>query len=193
MESNTPSPKKSNLFLLTLFILSGFVGIFAILFGFYLSYQRHVLSFSGNLNTSTLLNNNEYFNPSSIKFSRINLSLPVKSSKIENGIWEISDDSASFLNSSAKPGQGGNIVIYGHNKRKIFGPIIGSVRKGDEIELSAENGKVNRYSVSQVFEVKPENIEVVSPTDYEVLTVYTCTGLLDSKRLIIKAYPVQPL
>lgn len=36
-------------------------------------------------------------------------------------------------------------------------------------------------------EVLPESVEVVAPTTDETLTLYTCTGFADQKRLIVTA------
>ena len=125
------------------------------------------------------------------RFSKdLGIDLEVKEASINNGIWEISETTASFLNSSAKPGEGGNIVIYGHNKKDILGKLIGNIKTGMEIQIFSQNGTFFRYETIEIKTVTPNEIGVVLPTDYEILTLYTCTGLLDSKRLIIKAIPI---
>ena len=60
---------------------------------------------------------------------------------------------------------------------------------GDSIILKTESNQEYSYSVSEILTVIPDQTEVLAPTDHEVLTLYTCTGLLDQKRLIVKALP----
>jgi len=43
------------------------------------------------------------------------------------------------------------------------------------------------YSVEKIKEVKPDDLEVIKPTKDEILTIYTCSGFNDNKRLIIVA------
>jgi sortase (surface protein transpeptidase) len=54
--------------------------------------------------------------------------------------------------------------------------------------LDAE-GKTAKYIVSETKRVLPNAVEEVLPTDHEVVTVYTCTGFLDSQRFVVKALP----
>ena len=48
-----------------------------------------------------------------------------------------------------------------------------------------------QYEVGEITEVSPNKTEVVAPTENEILTLYTCSGFSDSKRLIIVAYRVE--
>ena len=43
------------------------------------------------------------------------------------------------------------------------------------------------YTVSEIKEVIPSQIEVIAPTPDETLTLYTCSGFGDSMRLIVIA------
>ena len=190
MASRSKASKKAKIGNYSFFLFLGVFGIISILTGFYLNYRKSILSFSGKIPHATPISVNEYFDPVKINFKSIGLTLPIRNAKITNGIWEISENSASYLATSAKPGERGNTVIYGHNKKNVFEPIIGNVKKGNLIELITEENKIYTYEVKEVFEVTPEKVEVVNPADFEVLTVYTCTGFLDSKRQVIKAYPL---
>lgn len=126
--------------------------------------------------------------PARINIPKIKISLPVDVSSIKGGVWEISPRNASFLDISEGLGQGGNTVIYGHNKNSIFGPIRW-LKKGDEIEVVDKSGKAFKYEVVETVTVGPDAIEYVEPKDNEILTLYTCTGLFDSKRYIVIAHP----
>lgn len=108
----------------------------------------------------------------------------------EDGQWSLDQSAALFLVSSAVPNlNAGNTIIYGHNTNHIFGGL--KKLSGNEIiELTLANGEVRSYQVKKIEIVKPEQISVLKQTDYPELTIYTCTGWLDSQRLIIKAEPI---
>ncbi len=148
-------------------------------------YSARILSFEGNVPETVA---KEGYRPVSIKIPSVQLSLDVSEGAIVDGVWQISKSGASHLNVSANPGEGGNTVIYGHNKNSLFGPIRW-LEKGAEIELTDENGNKFKYVVSETVEVSPDKIDYVLPKNEEILTLYTCTGLFDSKRFIVIAKP----
>lgn len=124
-----------------------------------------------------------------IKIDSLNINLPVEEGYIENEIWKISDEFATHLNTSANPKDSGNIVIYGHNKNNILGPIRW-IKPGVEIILINSEGEEIKYAVKSTVEVSPKEIEYVLPKEEETLTVYTCTGFADSKRFIVTSTPL---
>jgi LPXTG-site transpeptidase (sortase) family protein len=157
--------------------------------GLYLLYRQTVLSFK----VTPIVTSEAHLRaalPIKISIPTAQVNLSMIESQIVNGVWETSDKFATHLNTSARPNEGGNIIVYGHNLRRIFGPLK-QVKKGDEINLTTTDGKVISYQVIAIEIVEPENIDLVLPTKSEVLTVYTCTGWLDSKRLVIKAVPIK--
>lgn len=106
-----------------------------------------------------------------------------------NDNWTISENNASYLSNSSHPGEPGNIIIYGHNKRSILGNI--RALKGDEtITITTLDGAEHLYKISQIAEVDPSETQFLQPTDEETLTIYTCSGFLDKKRFIVQAKPV---
>lgn len=173
----------------TLFVVVGLLGVISLTFGIYLKYQRSVLSF-GQSPPETTTTQKRAALPLNITIEAANINLPIKESNIIDGVWEISETGASFLSTSARPSENGNIVIYGHNKKHLFGGLIGKNLVGSIVEIKLMNGDIYKYQITETKTVSPTDIEEVLPTETEVLTLYTCTGLLDSKRLIIKALPV---
>ena len=71
-----------------------------------------------------------------------------------------------------------------------IGAKIGPVNKGDIIYVLTPL-KWYRYKVWQIQTVYPSNVSTVAPTKKEVLTLFTCSGFFDEKRLIVKAIPVK--
>lgn len=177
---------------LLVFTLVGFIGIALLTIGIYSKHKSKTLSFDQEPTPQVEANTRKPL-PVKIKIEKAEIDLPVESASIHEGVWQVSDSSANFLDKSARPNEGGNIVIYGHNKKLIFGNLIGKDLIGGYIKITTEDQKEHLYQIEEVKTVSPSEIEVVSKTDYEVLTVYTCTGFLDSKRLIIKALPVSDI
>lgn len=155
--------------------------------GIYLAYRRTILSFQVTpvVQAEARLRHSQ---PVQIKVNGTPIDLPITPAYIVNGIWETSDSTATHLTTSARPGEGGNVVIYGHNRNSLLRSLHG-VQVGDTIEVTSEDGTIYEYKIENTEIIKPSQIEVVSPTDHEVLTMYTCTGFLDSKRLVVRATP----
>lgn len=151
-------------------------------------YQKTVLSFASI--PSTYLSASPLSIPTQISFDTPKLNLNIKEAAIRNNIWQTYTDAASHSLVSASPGEGSNIVIYAHNKKNLFGPLLW-VTPNTKITLTTADGQVHHYQVSSIQTVSPDKIDVVMPTDEEVLTLYTCTGFLDSQRLVVKANPVK--
>ncbi len=126
--------------------------------------------------------------PTQVQILSQGIDLPIVESLVVNNQWQINPSGASHLVGSANPGEGGNIVIYGHNLERIFGKIR-SLKVGETIVLSTKSGHQFRYVVKETSEVTPKQVEIIAPTSFEVLTLYTCTGLFDSKRFVVKALP----
>lgn len=122
-------------------------------------------------------------------FSRWFLDVGVDDAYLLGDRWSISDNHASYLTTSARPGEGGNIIMYGHNKRTIMGNI--RAYKGKEfITLTLADGSKKDYRVVETHEVEPTEVKFLQPTEEEMLTLYTCSGFWDRKRFIVRAKPV---
>lgn len=163
-------------------------GVIILIFGFYLTHLRYspkTLAFEG---ASSLSQASHATLPRMIKINSINIVLPVVASKITNNLWETTPDGVSFLTTSAKPGSKGNSVFYGHN----WGSILGNLHKtkpGDKIEIVMDNGKKYEYDVEYTAVVEPTQTSVINDVGDERLTIYTCTGFLDTKRFVVVAKP----
>ena len=114
-----------------------------------------------------------------------NIDLEVKPARIAKGYWETSETSASHGEGSANPGERGNIVVFAHAREGMFYNLK-DIKKDDVIYIFTSD-RWYRYKVSEVRTVLPNNIETVGKTDQEVLTLNTCSGFFDEKRLIVKA------
>lgn len=164
------------------------LGLFIFLVGASKYYSLRILSFNVNEVEGRGEVNAEKF-PVKISIPSIEIDLAVEPANIKNGVWDISYQNATFLASSSVPGEKGNIIIYGHNKKAIFGNLP-YLSIGQKVILEDEQGKKYTYEVYKKDFVRPDRIDLVSPTNYEELTLFTCFGLLDSQRAVLKAKPV---
>ena len=163
-------------------ILVGLV-CFGIIFSFK-AYQKSILSFSNVPELKEEISTDLF--PKQILIPKVRIDLQVFPAKASGEIWEVSEKGSSYLLGSGVPGQKGNVVIYGHNKNKLFGPIRW-LGKGEEIKVVNKKEEEFVYEVVETKTVTPNNVEVLAPTEDATLTLYTCTGFFDSQRFIVVA------
>lgn len=120
----------------------------------------------------------------------------------KNDLWEVADYAAGHHYDSANPGEGGNVVIAGHNnwRGEVF-RYLENLKPGDVIQLWTQAGKEYRYKVEEMKKLKEtgvsyaqrlKNAEVILPTDQEQLTLITCWPYTTfTHRLIVIAKPLQ--
>jgi len=116
------------------------------------------------------------------------------------GQWEVADYAAGHHYNSPNPGEGGNIVLSGHNnwRGEVF-RYLEKMEVGDLIQVWTLDGKEHRYRVAETMKLKEagatqaqriENGRVMLPTDHERLTLITCWPYTTyTHRLIIVALP----
>ena len=165
-----------------------FIGVILLIISFSWKANRsRILSFNTpNSEALEKLVQKQGIKPIHLKIPKYSVDIDVEESTIIDGIWQVFPDRASHLDVSSGIAGGGNIIIYGHNKTKDLGPIRWTL-PGDLIELTGEDGVIYTYRIEKTIEVEPDNLEYVLPQSKEVLTVYTCSGFLDSKRFIVIA------
>lgn len=164
-----------------------FLGLCIFLYGAFHYYQIRILSFTKPVAVASTVQTGEL--PINISIPSIGINLPIDLGEIKNGVWQISYNHPTFLNTSARPATGGNIVIYGHNKKAIFGNLP-YLSVGQKIYIQTTGAKIYTYLVYEKDFVSPDRVDLVSPTKTDELTVYTCWGLFDSQRAVIKARPI---
>jgi sortase A len=99
---------------------------------------------------------------------------------------------------TAKPGEGGNIFIFGHSSYYWWDPgqykeifkNLEDIRVGDDISIWYQK-KEYKYKVASTEVVDPTDVSVLEPTKTEQLTLMTCVppGTAE-KRLIVIAKPM---
>lgn len=165
-----------------------FLGFLLLSFGAVNYYRVRILSFN-KVPEEVKITTKELDLPIELIIPSIEMDLKVEPGQIKDGVWQISASNATFLNTSTPPGAGGNTVIYGHNKKVIFGNLP-YLSIGQKISIKTQSGKVYNYITDEKYFVGPDRVDLVSPTNHEELTIYTCWGLFDSQRVIVKAKPL---
>lgn len=114
--------------------------------------------------------------------------------------WDVAQYAAGWHKNSAEPGQGGNIVMSGHNN--ILGAVfreLDQLKRGDTATVYVGD-KAFAYSIDKVMivpernasaEQQLENGQWIMPTADERLTLVSCWPRDDnSHRIIVIAHPV---
>ena len=127
--------------------------------------------------------------PIRILIPSLQIDLPINPSKLVNGYWQVSEKSASYGLGSAPPGSIGNTVIFAHAREGLFLPLKNITFGKDIYVLSPDIWY--QYRVDEIREVLPTDVYVVKKTSDNRLTLFTCSGFLDSKRLVVIAKPVK--
>lgn len=170
-----------------LLIVSLLISVLLMGSGFFLSYRDRILSFAVTPPAVTMIKRQPP--PVVIKIPSLNIDLSLTAGWINNGVWQLSRTTPLHLATSAHPGENGNIVIYGHNKKSLFGKLK-QLKINDTVQLESADGSLHVYRIILIKTVKPNEIEAVLPTATQTLTLYTCAGFLDTKRLIVQAQPI---
>jgi LPXTG-site transpeptidase (sortase) family protein len=125
--------------------------------------------------------------PKLIRIDAAHIFLPITPTEITSGKkWEAPTDGVAYLATSPLPGTNGNSILYGHNWPNRLGNIK-KLHAGDEIDIIFTDGREKIFTVTRTDIVNPNQTHVLAATTDTRLTLYTCTGLFDSKRFVVTA------
>lgn len=124
--------------------------------------------------------------PKRIIIESLSIDLPIIPSRIYDGNWETTDQGASYLTSSPVPGEAGNSIVYAHNWTSLFGNLT-SILPGDSVKILFDDASAKEFEVKYTSTVSPETYSILAPTTDKRITLYTCTGFLDSQRFVAVA------
>lgn len=164
------------------------LGLLALLLFTYLIYQRYnpqKLAFNiSEVRANSGVTSN--LQPIGIKIDTIDLTLPITSSEIKNNKWEASTKSVNFLKTSAIPGEAGNAILYGHNWPNLLGNLS-KTKVGDRITIIYSDNSTKDFEIEYMKKVSPSETSIMENSNDRRITLYTCTGFLDSERLVVVA------
>ncbi|WP_254150975.1 sortase [Candidatus Chloroploca mongolica] len=113
-----------------------------------------------------------------------NIDSPIVSVGLDpQGVPIVPRHDVGWYNLSATPGEGENIVLWGHVLRFRDAPSIPApfarikdLVPGDIITLHTSTGQRFDYVVSQQIWVKPDEVHYILPQQQELLTLVSCIG-----------------
>ena len=170
------------------------IGLVSLLFSFVLFIERYNpnrLKFQGKIATSGKIHEDKNI-PIAIRIPEIGINLPVVPAYIKNSKWGTTSTGISWLIASPIPGELGNSILYGHNWNSLLGDLE-NVKTGYTVEILYKNSVKRYFRISYIAIVNPNQIHVLNQTNDARLTIYTCTGFLDQKRLVVTAEYQQPI
>ncbi len=126
--------------------------------------------------------------PQRIVIPSVGINLSIVPAKVVDGYWELSTTTASYGLGSGLPGEKGNTVIFAHAREGLFLPLQ-NVTIADKVIVTTKHHTFT-YKVTKITQVYPSDVSVISPTKDETITLFTCTGFMDAKRLIVIAKPI---
>ena len=124
--------------------------------------------------------------PIAFRIPELGIDLPVIPAYIKKDKWDTTTGGISWLIASPIPGELGNSILYGHNWNTLLGDLE-NAKPGYTVEILYKNSVKRYFRISYIAIVNLDQIHVLSPTDDARLTIYTCTGFLDQKRLVVTA------
>ena len=144
--------------------------------------------------------------PARLRIAAIGLNEPLVSVGLDAQRYPIvPKHNVGWYMHSARPGQGENVVMWGHVLRWKDSPAVPApfarlkeVKVGAEVAVVRNDGRVHRYQVTRKVWVRPTQVQYILPVGSERLTLVSCIGdnvirngeLTKEFRLIIIAEPV---
>lgn len=169
-------------------ILGSFLLVLGAVLIFFKPISRTVLSYSFATEPVQLVGfekkeEETHDRPTRIVVDGLKIDLEVSEAKVVDGYWEVFEDKAGWGEGSGFPGEPGNEVIFAHARKGLFSSLK-KAKAGMIIKVIGESGEYE-YEINEIKTVKPNETEVISQTEDEMVTLYTCSGFDNQKRLIV--------
>ena len=82
--------------------------------------------------------------------------------------------------------------LYGHNTKDVLGRLW-KVQVGDIVEVTDSGGNTYKFEIFERKEVKPNTVDILESTQDSRLTIYTCSGFLDTARFVVAGKLVESI
>ena len=122
--------------------------------------------------------------PVRLKIAAIGLNQPLVSVGLDRNRKPIvPKHNVAWYNRSARPGQGENVVMWGHVLRWKDAPRVPApfarlqeLKVGAEVGVVMSDGRTHRYRVTRKVWARPSEVHYVLPVGSERLTLVSCIG-----------------
>ncbi len=167
-------------------IIYSFLAVFLIFVGFGLVFASSNDFVKSNLILSSKKGSQDQLRvkPLKVFIPQLSKALDISDGYIVDSRWTVSETGVSFLTTSAAPGNKGNAVLYGHNTVDKLGGLW-RITDGDLVYVILSDGSIAKYQIFERREIKPSQVEILNNVDDSRLTIYTCSGFLDSARFVV--------
>lgn len=168
-----------------------FIALFTILVaigGYYLHYKQTLLSFEVQL--SPIEEVSPTGRPIHLKIPSAQIDSSIKAVTISKGAWPTYEDAVSYVVGSGQPTEQRPIILY---SQAIPGLLknLDQVKVGDLITLTTADQRTFEYLVQDSFVVSSTENQLFLNSKTDSLIVFTSSGFLNTKRLVIKASPIR--
>lgn len=170
-----------------------FLGLLCLIIFIYLIWQRtnpQRLAFNDYTPGDSSLTRQESAQPKKLIIEDLKIDLPIFPASLTSGVWQVSDKGVSFLATSPVPGEKGNSILYGHNWTNRLGNLT-KIKPNQIIKIVYHDGSSKAFRVISTQVVSWKETSILNQTHQAQLTIYTCTGFLDSKRFVAVANPIE--
>lgn len=124
--------------------------------------------------------------PQRVAIPTLGINIPISEGGVVNGEWILSETTVLFLPTSGSLGEGYNTILYAHKRSGLF-LNLKNIKRGAEIFIQDTNGQNFTYRVYFIERVKASEVSKLKSGIKDTLTLFTCDGLFDELRLIVKA------
>ncbi len=118
-----------------------------------------------------------------IRIPAIGVDAPV----VEGDGWEQLKKGVGHHPGSANPGQGGNLVLSGHDD--VYGEVfryLDRLKPGDKIIVYTAD-KAYTYIVTEIHIVEPTDVQWLAPTAQPTITLISCYPyMVDNRRIVVR-------
>lgn len=129
--------------------------------------------------------------PQTLSILNSDIFVPIIPVEVTKKKWPTTEQGVAYMTSSPLPGQKGNSVLYGHNWSNILGHLY-KTHIGDEVIITYQDGEVALFKVVFIGIVTPDQTHIIEPSSDTRVTIYTCAGIFDDKRLVVTAIAENP-
>lgn len=167
-----------------------YFGIVCLVFTLWLFWQRHNPQRLAFATSAVELNGSETYSvktPTELIIPDTKIDLLIVPTKTSEKSWETTNKGVSYLTKSPVPGQLGNSILYGHNWSNLLGNLK-LVKPGQIIKIKYSDFSEKQFEVKYKLEVTPDDVSVLDNTEDFRITLYTCSGFFDLKRLVVIAF-----
>jgi len=124
--------------------------------------------------------------PVEIELPNEHIDLPIFPTTLEKGTWTVSTQGVSLLEPNGEaPEEHSGLILYGHNWSVLLGRLH-QAKLGQTMTLTFPKRK-DTYQIVSMFTVNPDQLDVLNLAQPNTVLLYTCTGFMDSQRLVVLA------